>query len=44
MNNYKGLFYNEKTKKLYYEGGAHFKYKDLVKELEAIKAKREEEN
>ena len=44
MNNYKGLFYNEKTKKLYYEGGAHFKYKDLVRELEAIKAKREEEN
>jgi hypothetical protein len=43
MNNYKGIFYKEETKKHYYEGGAHFKYKHLVRALEALKAKREEE-
>ena len=44
MNNYKGLFYNKDSKKLYYEGGAHFKYKELFRALEALKAKRDEEN
>ena len=43
MNNYKGLFYNEDPQKHYYEGGAHFKYKHLVKALKELKAKREEE-
>ena len=43
MINYKGLFFNKDAKKLYYEGGAHFKYKDLYKELEVLKAKRDEE-
>ena len=42
--NYKGLFYNKDAKKNYYEGGAHFKYKDLYKALEVLKAKREEED
>ena len=30
MINYKGIFYNEEKEKKYYEGGAHFKYSDLV--------------
>ena len=33
MNNYKGIFYNETNEKNYYEGGAHFKYKDLYEVL-----------
>ena len=36
MNNYKGIFYNQETEKKYYEGGAHFKYSDLVRELEKL--------
>ena len=36
MNNYKGLFYNQETEKKYYEGGAHFKYSDLVRELNKL--------
>lgn len=43
MINYKGLFYKEDTKKHYYEGGAHFRYKDLVKALETLKNKIDEE-
>ena len=30
MINYKGIFYKEQKEKKYYEGGAHFKYMDLV--------------
>ena len=33
MYNYKGIFYNDEKEKKYYEGGAHFKYSDLVKKL-----------
>ena len=33
MLNYKGIFYKEEKEKKYYEGGAHFKYSDLVKIL-----------
>ena len=44
MDNYKGIFYNEDKQKHYYEGGAHFKYKHLVRALESIKAKRDEES
>ena len=33
MNNYKGVFYKETKEKNYYEGGAHFKYKDLYEVL-----------
>ena len=36
MNNYKGIFYNQETEKKYYEGGAHFKYSDLVRELKKL--------
>ena len=43
MNNYKGLFYNYNTQKHFYEGGAHFKYKHLVRELEFLKLKKEKE-
>ena len=42
MLNYKGLFYNDQKQKKYYEGGAHFKYKDLVKVLEELKEKQDE--
>ena len=30
MYNYKGIFYKEEKEKKFYEGGAHFKYSDLV--------------
>ena len=29
MDNYKGIFYNDSKEQHYYEGGAHFRYKDL---------------
>lgn len=41
MEEYKGIFYNDNSEKKYYEGGAHFKYKDLVRELTFIKKQRE---
>ena len=34
MEDYKGMFYHESISLQYYEGGAHFKYKDLYKELD----------
>jgi hypothetical protein len=36
MENYKGIFYNDNEEKNYYEGGAHFKYSDLVRELNKL--------
>ena len=33
MINYKGIFYHEEKEKKFYEGGAHFKYSDLVNRL-----------
>ena len=36
MLNYKGIFYKEEKEKKYYEGGAHFKYSDLVRILLAL--------
>jgi hypothetical protein len=33
MQNYKGIFFNKEKEKKFYEGGAHFKYLDLVKVL-----------
>jgi len=36
MENYKGIFYNDHEEKKYYEGGAHFKYSDLVRELNKL--------
>ena len=45
MLNYKGLFYNEEREKKYFEGGAHFKYTDLVNRLiDLIKEKHSEED
>ena len=41
MLNYKGLFYNDQKEKLFHEGGAHFKYIDLVKILEELKEKQD---
>lgn len=43
MNNYKGLFYGDDSKKQYFDYGAHFKYKDLVKKLEELKKIQEEQ-
>ena len=36
MNNFKGIFYKIKKEKIYFEGGAHFKYTDLVNELNKL--------
>ena len=33
MLNYKGIFYNQEKDKKFFEGGAHFKYSDLVNVL-----------
>ena len=33
MENYKGIYYYESKEKNFYEGGAHFRYKDLFKAL-----------
>src|SRR5690606_24712617 len=34
--NYKGEYYNDDNETKYYEGGAHFKYRDLCNRLEAV--------
>lgn len=39
MEDYKGIYYNDDTEQKYYEGGAHFKYKDLYKILEELSKK-----
>ena len=39
MNEYKGIYYNNDSEHQYYEGGAHFKYKELFKILEEISKK-----
>ena len=36
MENYKGVYYNDTKEQKYYEGGAHFKYKDLFNILKAL--------
>ena len=36
MENYKGIYYNESKEQKYFEGGAHFKYKDLFMILKAL--------
>lgn len=36
MQEYKGLYYNDNTEQQYYEGGAHFRYKDLYQILEEL--------
>ncbi len=41
MLNYKGIFYNDDKEKKFYEGGAHFKYLELVNALiELIREKK----
>ena len=46
LNDYKGIFYNEneEEEQKYYEGGAHFKYKDLYHLLEELVKKEEKKN
>ena len=39
MNDFKGIFYKAQREKIYYEGGAHFKYSDLVNELNKLNNK-----
>ena len=39
MDEYKGIYFNETNELKFYEGGAHFRYIDLVNVLEDIKAK-----
>lgn len=34
--NYKGIFYGDDTEQMYYEGGAHFQYKDICKRLNNV--------
>jgi hypothetical protein len=34
--NYKGIFYKEDTEQRYFEGGAHFQFKDLCRRLEKV--------
>ena len=36
MENYKGVYYNEKKEQKFYEGGAHFKFKDLFNMLKVL--------
>ena len=44
MNEYKGIYYNQKSTKVkYYEGGAHFKYIELFRILMKI-SKKEKKN
>ena len=44
MINYKGIFYNDEKEKKYYEFGAHFKYKELVFELNELIKEKETTN
>ena len=39
MEDYKGIYYNDDKEQQYYEGGAHFKYKELYKILEELSKK-----
>ena len=36
MDEYKGIYYGDSTEPKFFEGGAHFKYKDLYRCLEKI--------
>ena len=36
MEEYKGLYYNDNTEQQFYEGGAHFRCKDLYQILEEL--------
>ena len=39
MEEYKGIYYNDVAQQQFFEGGAHFKYKELYKVLEEISKK-----
>ena len=39
MDEYKGIYYNDNAQQQFYEGGAHFKYKELYKILEEMEKK-----
>ena len=36
MEDYKGIYYNESKEQKFFEGGAHFRYKDLFKILKSL--------
>lgn len=38
MAEYKGIYYDDNSKEKYFEGGAHFRYKQLYKILEKLSA------
>ena len=40
MENYRGIYYNNNKKQIFYEAGAHFKYKDLYDKLTEIYNKK----
>ena len=40
-NNFKGIFYNVNNEQKYFEGGAHFKYSELIKLLQNLLNKQE---
>ena len=44
MDEYKGIYYGEKKEKQFYEGGAHFRYKDLYRILKILGGEIEEKN
>jgi len=39
MNNYKGIYYKESKEQKYFEGGAHFQYKELYSKLLSLGGK-----
>jgi hypothetical protein len=36
LDNYKGIYFNDENDQKFYEGGAHFRYRDLCHILEKI--------
>lgn len=44
MDEYKGIYYGERKEKQFYEGGAHFRYKDLYRMLKILGGEIEEHN
>lgn len=44
MDNYKGIYYNDSKEQRFYEGGAHFRYKDLYKILLTLGGRLNEDN
>ena len=44
MEEYKGIYYGEKKEQRFFEGGAHFRYKDLYKILIILGGEIQEKN